>query len=772
MSTEGLVEDWSRRLGLASTSLFDASRQLPSHFAMLDGVEGSFALSTEGNTPVTESLDWTWSANLASHVDIAGENVLVRQVDPRAQTLRFSRDQVDRNLEKFFDTMVANRMAPPVSVSDHIVYCFRSHRQTAASTGLDSAQGLQTFLAMLKGVMTGTQPDLDPRLPVDHFHRFEEELRYNRLTRRTLDMPLTMRNAAGMVFQEAHAELTSQTLEPLQPQLFGLAPAPSQSTRNRLGAYYTPPGLARVLSDLAVRPHLDKARVTIMDPACGSGIFLTEVIHALQRRRYRGQVQLVGFDLSPAAVEMARFAVGFAAQGASNLSFQIDVADFTANVVAPKADVVLMNPPFIPFPDLSSSQQATARAILGEAFGYRPDLSMVFITRALTMLEQGGTLASLLPSGVFEQTNGQGWRKAILEASAPDLFAILGDHGLFRDAVVNIAAVVLQKTADPLRSPTMVWASQKRGASSAALRRLRRWEDGARRPERNADWAIYQALPEQVVGGKDWTPRPNSLGSLPLKLATTPHVRKVGDLFQVELGIRVGNLSDRIQISAQQFEDLHPSERRLFRPVAETKSIRMGRILPVSYLLYPEKPLSIAEVQDRAPRFFARHLADIAEQDQTLEPARARRRTNLEAGPKIVSRAFLGPGSFAFDPAGEHVVVQGYAWLAKAPILTSPFDAASLMRDYCYLLNSRLFFALLRENGRLVGGGQVDGAKRHMQDVPIPDLAAMYEAYPSLLSHALMLRKIEAEEFPDMPTLDAFAAAAYQTTLEEWSQPQ
>jgi hypothetical protein len=94
------------------------------------------------------------------------------------------------------------------------------------------------------------------------------------------------------------------------------------------------------------------------------------------------------------------------------------------------------------------------------------------------------------------------------------------------------------------------------------------------------------------------------------------------------------------------------------------------------------------------------------------------------------------------------------------------------MRDYCYLLNSRLFFALLRENGRLVGGGQVDGAKRHMQDVPIPDLAAMYEAYPSLLSHALMLRKIEAEEFPDMPTLDAFAAAAYQTTLEEWSQPQ
>ena len=85
------------------------------------------------------------------------------------------------------------------------------------------------------------------------------------------------------------------------------------------------------------------------------------------------------------------------------------------------------------------------------------------------------------------------------------------------------------------------------------------------------------------------------------------------------------------------------------------------------------------------------------------------------------------------------------------------------------LLNSRVFFALLRENGRIVGGGQVDGAKNQVRKVPLPDLAAMYLETPGLELQARELREMDARERPAALLLDAFAAAAYRTQIGEWS---
>jgi hypothetical protein len=92
-----------------------------------------------------------------------------------------------------------------------------------------------------------------------------------------------------------------------------------------------------------------------------------------------------------------------------------------------------------------------------------------------------------------------------------------------------------------------------------------------------------------------------------------------------------------------------------------------------------------------------------------------------------------------------------------------------LLQDYTFLLNSRLFFALLRENGRIVAGGQVDGAKNQVRRVPLPDLPAMYLETPELEAQARVLRKLDTHERPPAPLLDAFAAAAYRTGIEEWS---
>ena len=136
--------------------------------------------------------------------------------------------------------------------------------------------------------------------------------------------------------------------------------------------------------------------------------------------------------------------------------------------------------------------------------------------------------------------------------------------------------------------------------------------------------------------------------------------------------------------------------------------------------------------------------------------------------PLIVARAFVSTNSFAVDPDGSHVVVQGYSWLPRSMVLQAPFDILALLPDYCFLLNSRLFFLLMRESGRIVGGGQVDGSKQHLKHVPLPDLSRLYLDDPDLKRQADELRDMDKREYPKLALLDRFAAAAYRTKIDEW----
>ena len=125
----------------------------------------------------------------------------------------------------------------------------RPHRHVAAQHNLSSEESLRTFLTMVDDKIRSQTSPIDPRLPPDHRDRLYEELSFNPLMRREAHLALTMRHAAGMVFQETHAELST---DPVQKPLIGLATVPGRATDNRAGAYYTPPGLARLLTDLAV----------------------------------------------------------------------------------------------------------------------------------------------------------------------------------------------------------------------------------------------------------------------------------------------------------------------------------------------------------------------------------------------------------------------------------------------------------------------------------------------------------------------------------------
>jgi hypothetical protein len=91
-----------------------------------------------------------------------------------------------------------------------------------------------------------------------------------------------------------------------------------RSIRHRLGEFYTPDWLARHVVDLVLAlptPHNLGPETRVVDPACGSGTFLVEVVNrqvsaapvdARERTLELILRNVVGFDVSPLAVQAAK----------------------------------------------------------------------------------------------------------------------------------------------------------------------------------------------------------------------------------------------------------------------------------------------------------------------------------------------------------------------------------------------------------------------------------------------------------------------------------
>ena len=123
----------------------------------------------------------------------------------------------------------------------------------------------------------------------------------------------------GIVRALAEFEPATPVLEPdwtrdlLQKLYEGIMP---RDLRHGLGEYYTPDWLAEYLVDRS--GYSGKPEERFLDPACGSGTFLVQAIHRVQRgfgSRKRQELErigkailenVVGFDLNPLAVLTAR----------------------------------------------------------------------------------------------------------------------------------------------------------------------------------------------------------------------------------------------------------------------------------------------------------------------------------------------------------------------------------------------------------------------------------------------------------------------------------
>ncbi|MGA9304946.1 MAG: N-6 DNA methylase [Candidatus Sulfotelmatobacter sp.] len=749
---------------MALAPLFEAAEMENSaeHNVLLDGGYGTFALSTSDEELWRDpkAAAWVWSGDIPHHVTVTQDKVGVLRWDRPDLYRVFGRSGVERSLERFYQYIADDRLRSTNTVVDHLLGFFRRVRSLTHSAGLPDERATDLFLAALAQMIAPDEFRHDPerfgltREAIELQQRLdqravaaatEEVIRgADPLSILRLHPALAVRHAGGRLFQEAHFELLRA---PTSLDLFGLIEAPQIRQISRGGTHYTPPALARVLIEQALgnlAGVFSAARLTICDPACGSGAFLHEALRAFRRGGFEGHLTLIGQDISPAAIAMARFVLRASLRDwepRAGVTLQLHAGDSLGELGIPPADVIVMNPPFVSFGAQTEMQRRQLREAVGKTAAARGDLSMAFVLRGVAALKPKGVLGALFPASLLSSKTAMPWRERLTELGDVRLVASIGEFGLFTHALVQVASAVICKSeASPDAELMALVTGNDPQATGEALRALRKLH--AVPPATsysNEEWSIFPVSSLSLKERPTWRfPLPRSERAVrALQDAQFP---VIGDLFHVGQGIQTG-LNEALLLTEEEWLRLPENEQRFFRPPTMSDSIQNGLIVSPYHLFFPhtkDGPLFAddKQLEAKVPTYY--HAFLIPNKDRLARRATIRhtnrsdwwglmrpRKWSFEAQPRIISKFFAGEGGFAGDYDASYVPVMGHIWLPKHRLTAARMNLITvqeMLAAYVAVFNSTPFVNLLELFSPHVAGGQFDLSSRHVSLMPMPDL--------------------------------------------------
>jgi len=754
-------KDWASRFGFVAVPLFGKQRQSDQpgeHFVLLDGQRSSLTFSRGDAQSLLTSrrpIEWAWSANVRGSILVDEKTMTIRRVnwDQPEDVREWRATAADELLEDMATTPL-----PSVERSiDRAMRVFRSVRQDVCECGgrdLDAIHAFTALLLLADSIRQGTmpkhvrmlgdaaaelirqgrlsiQPDtLSSKVSSLPIRDLADQLLASR-DRRSLDPYLLIRHASGTLFQEAHVALA----KPCQTQgrlfLF-LRDAPSKPQgKAPSDIHYTPTTLARFLTEQAVKefqrlnPHADTVRV--IDPAVGSGVFLVEAIRELEKTGFA--MTITGIDSSPISTAMAKFRVDSALRDSVAAAKAINVEIINGDSLTQEwgePDIILMNPPFLPWRRVDEKTRRTVTRSLGELSHGHTDAAIAFIAKAACALKPGGVIATVMPASLLQSKSASKLR--LLLSGTEWRMVILGrvrGYGYFADATVEPAFVVISRSSE--RSGCVRTVVADSDAADRAIRAIRTVA-----PDKDAEGPGWELGTLSALNAEDWNPRPARAKELLRRFSQNTAIRTVLHLFDVHLGIRTGDKHVFV-VPPSLVQQMETAERRFFRTLADT--IKRGRIESPQFLFYPYDNGKLAitsetQLKSLVPVFYSARLSP--NKSNLQEQARLQNRCWWElarphpswltfGGPRLVSASFVGRGGFAFDAAGEYAVRQGNAWIWKGSgdLNTEEWFA------YLAVLNSPIFETVLDYFCPQVQGGQYEVAKRFMKNVPLPDVTLL-----------------------------------------------
>lgn len=761
---------WADRFGMVKVPAFSSERSAKypgQHSILLDGEAASFFFSCGSSQELMNPAAvpcWSWSSNVNHAVVVDSSEFelhIVRWDNPNKFITHPIPDADDAF--SILETIESDKPSEEKTAVARALDAFRSLRHEIVNFGGNDFDAILAFGALLELVNPDNQimmseADLLCETVISELHlvgnltyspsqlsekgkkfpigEFVELLTSESPHGYTLDTELLIRHASGRLFQETHIQLSRPPVS--QPKLFLTAPKGLKKPSGELkhDAHFTPPSLARLLVQEALSEHrringkVDKLH--LLDPACGSGVFLIEALRELED--VNTSLRLQGIDNSPAARLLADYSVNRALLGSDfhGATCKINEEDSLSLPSWDSPDVILMNPPFLPWRLIDGSLQEVIRSVLADLYEGQPDTAIAFIAKAIQELKPGSVLGTVIPASFLESKAGRRLRRKINGEDTLCVSTIgrFRGYGYFRDAVVEPGFLVISRLLTPKQSLHNVKvALAEPGNEDKAIRGIRLLE----KSDIQSGDAWEAALqPQSFLNKDDWTPRAKKASDLIVHFENV-NFPKVTQLFSVHLGIRPGQKKDFLLSEDEYLNMLESdSERSLFLPTAD--EIRDGRVIPSTFIFYPyDKSGQLRcqteeELKNQCSAFYEARLLPHREELKERKSLRNRKWWELseprvswmlKPGSRILSTAYARRGMFSLDLHGRYAVVQGNAWVWKRSE-----SLEDLWWAYLALANSAEFESLVDYFCRRTQGGQYEVSSKYIGRVPIPDLAS------------------------------------------------
>lgn len=434
----------------------------------------------------------------------------------------------------------------------------------------------------------------------------------------------------------------------------------------------------------------------MLDPACGSGIFLRAFLElqndALLDARTTESVaatfdNVLGVDIDPNACHAARLSLSLLSLvlldgHIRDVDIRIENAltfyrDQRAD--AGGVDVVVANPPYVKVEAQSPEVRKGILEILGEASEGRPDLYLAILKLAADLLKPGGYGLFVLPETFLKSDSARGVRRLLAATCWVHCVVDLTAVRVFEDIGVYTILLIFQK-----RSPNELEPRAKIvRCDDRVAQALQEVLD-----DRNVQTPFYSVheSSQDAFAHDEW-----SLATPAVALILRKYAEM--DELQAETQLRPGMNTGADDIFVIPEQSLSQIDQAVFVPLLTDREMEAFTVPPKvqSFVFYPyrdDEPLTENALREGFPRtwvFLEAHRASLEQrsgvQKGTLawwKPERPRDPKNM-LRPKIVTPHVVIAPKFGFDPAGRYAI-------SRAPMIFSRFAKAGQRDHLIYLL--------------------------------------------------------------------------------------
>ena len=176
--------------------------------------------------------------------------------------------------------------------------------------------------------------------------------------------------------------------------------------RRRLGQFATPHDIAEFM----VSYGLGSGVKTVLDPACGTGVFLDKLLEA------GSGAALYGIDVDPMMVNACRLDVVTRHGAAASGRLRLRAADYLAGDAGiPPVDFLVCNPPYVGFHGFDRGAITRVGREAGIKLSRLTNLYALFMLRASRSVREGGTMVFITPAEFFYTGYGRAVKSFMVE---------------------------------------------------------------------------------------------------------------------------------------------------------------------------------------------------------------------------------------------------------------------------------------------------------------------------------------------------------------------